>query len=158
MLTRPTCEWLQERRNEHIPSGGWSEPRNIWLYSLPFSIKEAWILTQVRWFSGAWVHHLLGLLAFWIKSLFLAPAPRLSFIGLLCGEQYKLGLSNKNTEVGEALWGRNALEAVSPSLPKPVQPYQRSALSILLPLTKSEAHPPPDLLDIVMPDLLKFKI
>ena len=38
----------------------------------PFSIKEAWILTLVRWFFGTLVHHLLSLLAFWIKSPFLA--------------------------------------------------------------------------------------
>ena len=39
----------------------------------PFSIKEARILTQGRWFFGTLVHHLLSLLAFRIKSLFLAP-------------------------------------------------------------------------------------
>ena len=39
----------------------------------PISIKEASILTQARWFFGTWVHHLIVLLAFWIKLLFLAP-------------------------------------------------------------------------------------
>ena len=43
----------------------------------PFRIKEAWILTRVRWFFGTLVHHLLGLLASPIKLLFLAPTPRL---------------------------------------------------------------------------------
>ena len=58
----------------------------------PFNIKEAWILIQGRWFFGTLVHHLLGLLAFWIKSL---PQQLISqFIGLLCCEQYKLGLGN----------------------------------------------------------------
>ena len=33
------------------------------------SIKEAWILTQARWFFGTLVHHLLSLLAFQIKFL-----------------------------------------------------------------------------------------
>ena len=37
----------------------------------PFNIKEVWILTQVRWFFGMLIHHLLNLLAFKIKSLFL---------------------------------------------------------------------------------------
>ena len=48
----------------------------------PFSIKEVWILSQPKWFFGTQVHHLLGLLAFWIKSLFLALAIHLDFIGL----------------------------------------------------------------------------
>ena len=39
----------------------------------PFNIKEAWILIWVRWLFGTLVHHFLSLLAFWIKSLFLAP-------------------------------------------------------------------------------------
>ena len=39
----------------------------------PFRIKEAWILTLGRQFSRTWVYHLLGLLAFEIKSLFLVP-------------------------------------------------------------------------------------
>ena len=43
----------------------------------PFNIEEAWILTWERWFFGTRVHHLLGLLAFRIKSILLAPATRL---------------------------------------------------------------------------------
>ena len=57
-----------------------------------FSIKEAWILTRGRWFFGTLVHHLLRLLAFWIKSLFLDIS---WFTGLSCGEKYKLGLGNR---------------------------------------------------------------
>lgn len=41
------------------------------------------------------VCYLLGLLAFLLKSLFLAATPRLRFIGLLCSEQNNLRLSNK---------------------------------------------------------------
>ena len=48
------------------------------LSSLPFSIKEAWILTWVRWFFGGLVWHSLHLLAFWIKSLFFPPVLLLS--------------------------------------------------------------------------------
>lgn len=43
----------------------------------PFSIKEAWMLLWVKWFFGRLVGHLMGLLAFQIKSLFLAPPSRL---------------------------------------------------------------------------------
>ena len=43
------------------------------LSSSPFSIKEAWILTWVRWFFGKLVWHSLHLLAFWIESLFFPP-------------------------------------------------------------------------------------
>ena len=41
----------------------------------PFRIKEVWILTQARWFFGTLVHQPLGLLAFWIKSIFLPLPP-----------------------------------------------------------------------------------
>ena len=61
----------------------------------PFSIKGVWILTQARWFFGPWVHRLLSLLAFRIKSLFLASTTRLLISGLSCGKQYKLRLSNQ---------------------------------------------------------------
>lgn len=44
----------------------------------PFSTKETWNLTRVRYFYGTLLHYLPGLLAFQIKSLFIAPAPRLS--------------------------------------------------------------------------------
>ena len=44
----------------------------------PLTIKGAWILTQARWFIGTSVPHLLRLLAFPIKSLFLVSATHLS--------------------------------------------------------------------------------
>lgn len=44
----------------------------------PSCFKETWAPTQARWFSGMWGHHLFGLLAFRIKSLFLAPTCCLS--------------------------------------------------------------------------------
>ena len=43
---------------------------------------------------GTLVHHLLSLLAFQIKSLFLAPTILSQFIGLPCGEKDELGLGN----------------------------------------------------------------
>ena len=61
----------------------------------PFSInKEVWVLTWGRWFFGTLVHYLFSLLAFWIKSLFLAPKLRLSIYRPVVREQYELGLSN----------------------------------------------------------------
>ena len=41
----------------------------------PLCIKEVWILTLVRGFFGTLVRHLIGLLAFQIRSLFFAPIP-----------------------------------------------------------------------------------
>ena len=38
----------------------------------PFSIKEAWATTLVRWLFGTLANHLLSLLTLWIKLLFLA--------------------------------------------------------------------------------------
>ena len=46
----------------------------------PFSKKEAWILTWASWFFGTLVHHLLSLLAFWIKSLFLAATTHFNLL------------------------------------------------------------------------------
>ena len=46
--------------------------------SSPLSIKDAWILIQRKWFFETLAHHLLGLLAFWIKLLLLASKPHLS--------------------------------------------------------------------------------
>ena len=46
----------------------------------PFSIKEAWILTWVRWFFGTLVYHLLGLLGSQIVSI---PGPNISSLSLL---------------------------------------------------------------------------
>ena len=60
-----------------------------------FSIKEAWILTQARWFfAGALAHHLLSLLAFRIKLLFHAPTTCLSIIGLSLNKPYEIWLGN----------------------------------------------------------------
>ena len=64
----------------------------------PFSIKEAWILTQVRWFFGILIHHLLGLLAFWIKSLFLVPTTCLL---LACRAVSSMSLDSVTEEEGE---------------------------------------------------------
>ena len=66
--------------------------------SLSDSIKETGIQTQIRWFfrdtslSSSWSA------GFPNKVVFLVSTPRLRFIGLLCGEQSKLGLGNTMTE------------------------------------------------------------
>lgn len=41
---------------------------------IPFGMREACNLIQVRWFFGTLDHHHLGLLAFQIHSVFFAPA------------------------------------------------------------------------------------
>ena len=80
-------QWMAtERKKLTWPHGrmtrGWPEPnQNQEVFdftSSPLSIKEAWIPAQARWFLGTGVHPLLSLLAFWIKSLFLAPTTCLS--------------------------------------------------------------------------------
>ena len=57
-------------------------------------IKETSIQTPIRWYSRSLVHYLLRRPAFRNKSLFLASTPHLQIIGLLCGQQTELGLSN----------------------------------------------------------------
>ena len=52
-----------------------------------FSNNEAWTLVWLRWFFGTLVPHLLGLLAFQIKVLFLAQHLISWFTGLFCDEQ-----------------------------------------------------------------------
>ena len=52
-------------------------PRSLQQPDTPFSIKEIWMLTWVRWFFGTLVHYLLSLLTFWIKLLFLPLWPHL---------------------------------------------------------------------------------
>ena len=58
--------------------------KDIWTFgtihhiAFPFNIKEAWILTWVKWFSGTLIHCLLNLLPFCVKLLFLAPTNLLS--------------------------------------------------------------------------------
>ena len=56
---------------------------------IPFGMREACNLIQVRWFFGTLVHHLLGLLAFQTKTTPLS----------ICWpvEQFKLGLGNSAT-------------------------------------------------------------
>ena len=70
---------VNDYRKELTPllQSGWNQEMSDFAPS-PFSIRETWILTQARWFSGGWVHHLLCQLTFSIKSLFLFPTSRLS--------------------------------------------------------------------------------
>ena len=75
-------------------------------YSFPFWCKRSlnsnwgeldlWDLWVHLWDGPRrWVH-LLDMLAFQTKLLFLALGAYLSIIGLLCGRQYELGLGNDN--------------------------------------------------------------
>lgn len=70
------------KRNEHIPSLGFPGTRKylqqfITFFTLtlhfPLFIKETSIQTQAKWLFGRVGHHLFGLLASQIKSVFLAP-------------------------------------------------------------------------------------
>lgn len=76
ILTRPTwaAEAMKDSDIKKFDTTSYTPP--------PFSVKVAWILTLIKWCLGTLVHHLLSLLAFLTKSLFLAPAPHLQFIGL----------------------------------------------------------------------------
>ena len=86
----PVNDCREEEINTSLPEADGKQEMFDFTRS-PFSIKEDWILTQARWFFGTRVHHLLGLLAFWIKSLFLAPTT----CALITGSQeYELRLSN----------------------------------------------------------------
>ena len=98
----PTCEWLQEIRNQHIPLGVWLEPEKICktycLFYLPSflrspcSIREPNIQTWAIRFFETVVHHLIGLLTFLVKRLFLVPQLFPGFTVLLCLEQEEPGL------------------------------------------------------------------
>ena len=57
--------------------------------------------------------YLLGLPAFRIKSLFLAQQLVSRFIGLSCGEQYKLGLDNTLTGCPEGRAGSDTITPIS---------------------------------------------
>ena len=69
-----------------------------------FSNNEAWTLVWLRWFFGTLVPHLLGLLAFPIKSLSLAPATSsLNFLACHAGSSLSL-YSYDSSCSGEANW------------------------------------------------------
>ena len=51
----------------------------------PFSIKQAWILTQPRWFLGTWVHHFTLIYQLSKQSCYCLPQQLISwFISLSC--------------------------------------------------------------------------
>ena len=57
----------------------------------PFTTQETWTLTWGRWFYGTPAHHLLGLPASQIKSLFLAPTTHHSFYWPFeCSDSYSI--------------------------------------------------------------------
>ena len=73
---------LQEQRIITSPQGLASTKNSATTSHIlsPFSMKETWILTCVRWPFGTIVCHFLGLVTFWIKLLFFAPRPSLSIV------------------------------------------------------------------------------
>lgn len=76
---------MSDCREEEINISPLESGWNLDFTPFPFHIKEVRILTQGSWFFGTGVHH-LSLLAFQTTT-------RL-FVGLLCGEQYRLELGN----------------------------------------------------------------
>lgn len=104
-MTMSTCKWLQKKKKLINPLPDVGQTRKYFtrlialllyfLHLLPIClIKETSIQTPIRWYSRTLVHYLLRRPAFRNKSLFLASIPHLQIIGLLFGEQTKLGLSN----------------------------------------------------------------
>ena len=86
------------------------------------SIIETSTQTQARWFFGTLVHHLLGLLAFWIKLLFLAPTTHLS----ICHAASSVSLDSVtiSTQNPHCWYGRGQGQALQgeislPALPSP---------------------------------------
>ena len=95
-LSNPT--WIIARTKDYPgPTGsGWHpDVCNIHHTPSPLGVKEAWILTQGRWFLEIRVNHLLGLVAFWIKFLFLAW----HFVPCCVWEQHKLKLANRTGNI-----------------------------------------------------------
>ena len=72
-----------------------------------FSIKEIRTLTWVRWCFGTLVHHLLSLLVFQIKSLFLAPTTHLLTYWPVVGELYEPGLCHSLSQVRQCVQVRS---------------------------------------------------
>ena len=67
------------------------------------SIKETGIQTPIRWFWGNISLPSSQSAGFLNKVIFLSSTPCLQFIGLLCGKQSELGLSNKFGEPARSL-------------------------------------------------------
>ena len=87
--------WLQEEEINTSPLKADGNQEVFDFTPSLFSIKEAWILTQAKWFfAGALAHHFLSLLAFRVRLLFHAPATCLSIIGLSYNKPCEIWLGN----------------------------------------------------------------
>ena len=87
--------WLQEEEINTSPLKADGNQEVFDFTPSLFSIEEAWILSQARWFfAGALGHHFLSLLAFRVKLLFHAPATCLSIIGLSYNKPCEIWLGN----------------------------------------------------------------
>ena len=96
ILTRHTCNRLQEGRNYHTPSRVWPESGSICNNLSPFFIlhlnllffvlwkKKNSIKTWARWSLKILVRHHLYLLAFWKEILFLASITLLLIYWSVC--------------------------------------------------------------------------
>ena len=110
----PTCQfrrckrcrfdpWVRKIpwRRKWLPTPVFLPGKSHWQRSLmgcsPWDHKELGTNEWLTLSLGTLVHHLLSMKTFWIKSLFLISATHPWILGLSYGEQYKLGLCNRNT-------------------------------------------------------------
>ena len=92
-LTQPLWSWPRTRKYlQQLTSAFLTLPPHL---TFLCSVKEISIQTQARWFFKMLVYHILGLLAFWIKLLFLAPtACLLIYWHVACVKEYERGSIN----------------------------------------------------------------
>ena len=72
--------------------------------SFLFRIREAWNITQIKWFFGTLVHHLLGLLDFRIKLIFLVQMPYLFIYWPIILVESSMSLDLVATAVRRCCW------------------------------------------------------
>lgn len=95
----------------------------------PFNIKEAWVLTLIRWLFGTVDQYLLRLLAFQIKLLFFVPTTNLSIYWPVYCKEYSTMNLDSVTKVSLCSFL---------SFPNPI--CQRQTMFWLFPLQMSFAH------------------
>ena len=104
----PPADGFKRKETNTSPPRGWTFQEMFCKTDGPFTllphrlslsvfIKETGIQTQIRWFFGDTSLPSSQSADFPNEVAFLASAPRLRFIGLSCGEQSELGLSNTIT-------------------------------------------------------------
>lgn len=90
--------------------------------------KETSIQAQARWFFGALVHHLLGPLAFKIKSQFCPQHLISRWTVLSYGEQFELGLGNRWSEHRRRKTPKKSLQSSKGGSPRTKTSWSRQPL------------------------------